>query len=210
MIGTIYLIVLFLCSLICLYHYKVLAKYLRYFTLMLFTTLLVESVAVFLIRNNAWLFNIYTCFEFIFYFLLFRFHIENEKFKNTTLYFIAIFLLVALTNILFFQGINLFNNYTHSLGSVLIVTCSVAFYRQSLNSANPQPLLHVPMFWISTGLLMYYTCSFFFYGLFHYIISVDMSVALKLYRIVQVLNIIMYLLFTFGIVSSTMHRKQSL
>lgn len=203
-----YLTVLLLSSLIGLYHYRHLPTYLRCLSIMLVTTLLVETVSYFLIKNNAWIFNIYTSLEFIFYFLLFKHHSANQKFKKVTALFMLIFIIVACANILFFQGFYLFNNYTHSLGAIFVVACAIAYYRQLLGGDKPEPLIRIPMFWISTGLLIFYASDFFFMALFHYIISVSIDLARQLYMITAGLNIVMYSLFIFGIISSVNNRKE--
>jgi hypothetical protein len=174
---------------------------------MLLITLSVETFAHFWMRENTWLFNIFIGFEFIFYFWLYSGQIESRLLKKTFLLFIPIFVIVALLNIFFYQGLYKFNTYTHSFGSILISVCAISYYKQLLNNDSPQPLTKVPMFWIGTGLLVFYACNIFFTGLFHYILSVSMSLATQLFTIVQILNIIMYSLFTVGIVCSAMRQK---
>lgn len=175
---------------------------------MVVTTLSIECLGYFLIKDNVWIFNIYVPLELIFYFLLFRYLIANEKIKLLLLVFLIVFVAFSAANILFFQGLHTFNNYTLSLGSVVIASCVLAYYKQLLNSSNPEQLIRVPMFWISTGLLLFYTCNFVFMGLFHYILGVSMVLASQLFMIIIILNILMYTLFTIGIISAAKQYKK--
>lgn len=202
-----YLITVFISTLIGLYNFKKLPPYLKYFSILLVCTLSVESIGYFLIKNNTWMFNIFTVMEFTFYLAIFRYILVSKAQKRAILIFIVTFIIASLVNLLYYQGLFKFNNYSYSYGCMLVCICVMMYFTQLLHNSKPQPLTKIPMFWISTGLLVYYACNFFYMGLLHYIIGASMDLAKQLFMIISVLNIIMYSLFSIGIICSTTPRK---
>jgi len=207
MLSKIYLIVILTSTLIGLYYYKALPQYLKYLSIALVCTLLVELIAFFVIKRNIWFFNIFLVFEFPFYIWLYRQILTSERQKKIIVYFLTIQFIAALLNLFFFQGLFKFNNYSYALGCILICICSLFYYTNLLQSPQPQALKKLPMFWISTGHLIYYSCNFFLTGLLNYIMSINLDLAKQLFAITMGLNIIMYTLFSVGIVCSTSRQK---
>ncbi len=207
MLVKLYLITILISSLISVYNFNKLEKHLKAFSIFLLITLAVECVGYFLLKTNVWLFNIFTALEFVFYLLLFRHTLTSISQKKIIIFFIASTILASLGNMLFFQGLFKFNNYSYSYGCMLICICVIMYLLQLLHHSNPQPLTHIPMFWISTGLLIFYACNFFYMGLLNYLISVSMEIAKELFMIISVLNIVMYSLFSVGIICSTTRRR---
>ena len=113
-------------------------------------------IAKVLHRQNAWLLNISTTLEFIFYAYIFSRTLRNPAYKKMTLGFIAFFPVLVILNMAFIQGFTEFHSYTNALGSVLmIIFCSLFFYELLLNPLEGE-LHKVPMFWVSTGILFFY------------------------------------------------------
>jgi hypothetical protein len=107
-------------------------------------------------QQNAWLLNISTTLEFIFYAYIFSQTLRNPAFKKMTLGFIAFFPILVALNMIFIQGFMEFHSYTNALGSVLMVIfCSLFFYELLLNPLEGE-LHKVPMFWVTTGILFFY------------------------------------------------------
>jgi len=207
MLSKIYLITLLISSLISIYNYNKLTTYLKAFSIFLVVTLVVECAGYFLIKPNIWLFNIFTALEFVFYLVLFRQILTSTSKKKAVNLLIASTIIASLGNMIFFQGLFKFNNYSYSYGCMLVCICVMMYFLQLLHHTNPQPLTRIPMFWVSTGLLIYYACNFFYMGLLNYIIGVSMEIAKELFIIISVLNIAMYSLFSVGIVCSTTRRR---
>jgi len=106
--------------------------------------------------NNAWLYNISTTLEFIFYAHIFSRTLRNPVYKRITLGFMVVFPMLMVLNMAFIQGFTEFHSYTNALGSVLMVIfCCLFFYELLLNPLEGE-LHKVPMFWVSTGILFFY------------------------------------------------------
>jgi hypothetical protein len=67
-----------------------------------------------------------------------------------------------------------------------------------------------PRFWISTGVLFFYTGVFFLTGLINTVSKMDIILASKLFQINHILNIIYYSLITYGFICQRRLAKSSL
>jgi hypothetical protein len=206
MLKQIYLITIFISTLTGLYNYKRSALYLKAFALLLVLTTIIEITGHFT-KNNLWMFNLFGIVEFSTIILIYRSLFISSKLKKLLLFFTILLGLGYLTSWVFFQGLNTFNNYNIAFSCVLVTITVLLYYHQLLKYNNPEPLVRVPMFWISTGILIFYACNIFFMGLLNYIMRVSMDLAIQLYNIIHILNIIMYSLYSIGFICSATSRK---
>ncbi len=174
-------------------------KLLLYFIPFLFLTIVVECVGTWYISKfirNYWIYNVFTTIEFVFYSYLFYLHLKKPVFKKIVVWFIPVFVLLVILNILFKQGFNkTFNTYTFLLGSFFIVIfCCCYFYESVLPENIDQQLSKQPFFWISSGLLIFYLGSGIINALFEYLRSNDLQAqGVKIYGIINhSLNVILY------------------
>jgi len=174
-------------------------KLLLYFIPFLFLTIAVECTGAWFVSRsirNYWIYNVFTTIEFVFYSYLFYLHLKKPVFKKIVVWFIPVFVLLVILNILFKQGFNkTFNTYTFLLGSFFIVIfCCCYFYESVLPENIDQQLSKQPFFWISSGLLIFYLGSVIINALFEYLRSNDLQAqGVKIYGIINhSLNVILY------------------
>jgi hypothetical protein len=174
-------------------------KLLLYFIPFLFLTIAVECTGAWFVSRsirNYWIYNVFTTIEFVFYSYLFYLHLKKTVFKKIVVWFIPVFVLLVILNILFKQGFNkTFNTYTFLLGSFFIVIfCCCYFYESVLPENIDQQLSKQPFFWISSGLLIFYLGSVIINALFEYLRSNDLQAqGVKIYGIINhSLNVILY------------------
>ena len=174
-------------------------KLLLYFIPFLFLTIAVECTGAWFVSKsirNYWIYNVFTTIEFVFYSYLFYLHLKKPVFKKIVVWFIPVFVLLVILNILFKQGFNkTFNTYTFLLGSFFIVIfCCCYFYESVLPENIDQQLSKQPFFWISSGLLIFYLGSVIINALFEYLRSNDLQAqGVKIYGIINhSLNVILY------------------
>lgn len=128
-------------------------------------SIVVEAIGLLMsdlkIRNH-WVFNFFTCFEFLFYSYIYLRVLEDGKWVRIIRYSMIGYPILFLVNIFFVEGFNRFHTITYRIGSVMIVTWCYIYLRQVMRSPSYQSVFRNPIFWISTGLLFFYT-GFFFY-----------------------------------------------
>jgi len=157
-------------------------------------------------RHTLLLYNLFSCFEFVFY-LFFFICIVKKKTKKILFFVLPLYLIVTLLNIFFFEGKNGFHGYTYMLGCTLIVVFSISYFYFLFRFPETGRLVKNPFFWIGTALLFYYTCSFSLYGLQNYIIK-TMTYYDKILEVTgDVLNVLLYTLFSVGFLCKINIRK---
>ena len=105
----------------------------------------------------------------MFYSILFRIHLNNKVLRYIIILLIPFYLILFILNVIFIQGLTTsFHSYTFLLGSFFMVVYSCFFLYESIlpESINVR-LSRQPFFWITIGLLIFYSFRFFFgfYGI---------------------------------------------
>ena len=174
-------------------------SYLKYFVPFLFATIAVEAVGIYLAslnKLNIWLYNFFTTIEFCFYFWVISRIVQRAIAKKILRWLIVVYAIVAFVNIVFFQKINVFHTVTYSLGCLLTVSACVYYFLEIFRMPMYVKLKNNPSFWICSGLLFYYSCTFPLFGLMNYWIGVSKLLLENFSNIVMILNIFLYSLFT--------------
>ena len=173
--------------------------YLKLFTPFLFLTLLAELLGFYLGsigKHNAYVYNFFSTFEFCFYLWVLSLIIQNRYVRKAIRIIIVLYILIAVANILFIQKVTKFHTVTYSLGCLLIVSFCIYYFFELFKFLQPVKLQNNPAFWICSGLLFFYCCGFPLYGLINSWASISTLVVYNFEKIVTILNIFLYSLFT--------------
>ncbi|HMH31937.1 MAG TPA: hypothetical protein VK543_02850 [Puia sp.] len=173
--------------------------YLKLFPPFLAMTILVELTASYFIvkyGENVSVYNIFNIVNFCFYYFVLREIITNKTAKKVIFYIMMIFLPLAVCNLLFVQKIGNFNSMTFSIGSLLIVGMCVYYFFELFQLPKAINLLREPAFWICSGLLFFFVCSFPFFGLINFISNASLLLLSRFVRVLIIVNVFLYSLFT--------------
>ena len=173
-------------------------KYLKTFPFFLLVTIIIEIVGKILAKAKVdvtQMYNVFTSFEFIFYFYILGSIIYNVKAKKILLVLIAVYPVLVLVNMIFFQK-NTFHTTTYSLGCLLIVAACIYYFLELFQSTHSVNLIREPAFWICSGLLFFYTCSFPMVGLWNHLPGLPRIILKNLNTVMQFLNVLLYSLFS--------------
>jgi hypothetical protein len=207
-----YMIVLslsFLISLSVFYGLKSSDYYLKSFPCFLLVTIVIELFGVYLSligKNNIWLYNFFSTAEFCFYGWLISYIIADTGKRKIIRVTMVLYALVAVANILFIQKINAFHSVTYTLGCLVIVACCIYYFFELFKYPKSVKLTRTPAFWICSGLLFYYCCSFSLFGLFNYWSGISKLLVKSFTQIVTILNVFLYSLFAIAFLC-TRNRK---
>jgi hypothetical protein len=174
-------------------------RYLKYFSYFLFVNLLIdiaENYTALYIINNIFLNNIGSLVVISFELYLLREIMTSRKAKKIFLYIFLIYPLVDIFDIFLVQRFGNFHTMTYSLGSLLIVVGCIYYFWELFQQKSSVDLIRQPAFWICSGLLFFYCCTFPLFGLTTFIDSLPMMVKRNLFTILIVINICLYLSFT--------------
>lgn len=183
-------------------------RYLRLFPPFLLATIIAEfsgSYLGYLDKNNSYIYNFFSVIEFYFYMHLISLIITNNKAKLVIRISGFIYALVAVINIVFFQGMNVFHTVTYSLGCLMIVAACIYFFLELFRLPESVKLSRNPGFWICSGLLFFYCCGFPLYAFINFWVGVKWM-RNSFEGIFDILNIFLYSLF---IIAFLCHRNRN-
>jgi hypothetical protein len=190
-------VIAFLASLT-IFFYPSNQRYLRVFAFFLFISCIFEIAANYLaiihVDNNLFA-SLTTTFDFTFYLYVLREIVYHPRAKRYLLVLLLSYPTVALLNILFVQR-NGFHTMTYALGSFLIITFCIYYFWELFQRLNSVQLSRQPAFWVCSGLLFYYTCTFPIYGGTNLVKVLPALIIRNLLVIFTLLNILLYLSFT--------------
>ena len=184
--------------------------YLKLFPLFLFIVLLVEGLSSYMAsknKNNVPEYNLLAIFEFCFYLWLFSFIIISTRGKKIARLIVPVYLIAAVSNLLFIQKINTINTITYSLGGLVIISFCIYYFLELFRLPQSVKLTSNPSFWICVGLLFFYCCSFPLIGLINYWMHISKFLIRNFSLIVNILHIFLYSLFTIAFLCRIRTRK---
>ncbi len=174
---------------------------LKWFPPFLGSIILVEFTGKYLgqkFGSNAILYNFLSPFEFAFYAVLYSRYFENKKYKKIAALMIPALVVFFLINSVFFQGVFEFQNYTFVVLSFLIIILVFLYLFESFERNENVNLFSEPMFWISSGLLLFHLGDFVDNLLMNYFLAHEKSEATRIFELVNN-NLIIVLYSCFAI-----------
>lgn len=189
----------FLVSLTLFFKLKPSDSYLRLFPPYLLVTLLAELLGIyltFLKIPNTLFYNFFTTFEFCFYLWIISLVISKVRMKRVVRITILLYALAAGINILLIQRIQTFHTITYALGCLIVVVFCIYYFLELFRLPKSVQLKNNPAFWICSGLLFFYCCSFPLYALVNLWSGISQLVLKNFSQIVTLLNVFLYSLFT--------------
>lgn len=212
----IYLLVLLIAVFLGIYHKITKPKEFSYLITLLIITFLVEFIShyqLFMTKKVAgWLFALFLPTQYCLLAMYFQKIIKSVKIKNWIIVSIPIVIGWSAYNSIFLQNLKMLNTYAILLACILYCVWSIFYFIQLLQTDNDENLSQSPHFWICTGTLFFYACSFFIISFIQLIYKGDRELAAKLWFLIRVFNIVLYGLYAYGLIcqikrqnSSTLH-----
>lgn len=151
--------------------------------------------------NNVILFNLYLPLQAILFAWFYRKEGTLRRMSNIINWFIVVFPALVILNGLTLQYFaTTFQSYTYLGSSVFMILLAVMYFYELFT--NPKLLdvniLRVPFFWVSTGILFYFSGAFLWAAYVNFLITADYTLAGSISRITTILASLMYTLFAIG------------
>lgn len=136
-------------------------------------------------------------FLFFYWFLLNHFNTKKDRIIART--GIVILILGFIIDWLFFYNSKaIFISLSYTLGNLILLILVLHYFKNLIHSKRILNFTKELEFWICLGLLIFYLSTFPFFGLYNYFLD-NYPVEFRIYYIVMlVLNIVMYLIFSIG------------
>ena len=184
--------------------------YLKWFPFFLVLSVVVETYGNYMSSlniDNTRLYNFFSSSEFVFYFFV-LYHIMRSRPVKKTIFIIAcVFVPLDLINIFFLQGLDNFHTVTYALGCVLIIAPSIYYFYELFRLPKLISLMREPSFWIVSGLLFFYSCSFPYFAFTGLLTNAAPFIINNFTTIISILNILLYSLFSIAFICRIRVRK---
>lgn len=156
--------------------------------------------------NNSLIFNIFDIIFYCYFFYILWKSLKPKNHKRVVKFGSFLFIIISFINP-FFQNFELYPQiYAITAGSITLIISIILYFRQLKVTENTPPIRNNLLFWITLGLLIFYTAYPFLMiiGLSH----IDIYTKFNLRQIHQVLLSLMYICFIIGFIR--MRRTKSL
>ena len=206
--NDIYSIILSIVAAFLVYRQKDNPVYLKAFLFFLLVTMGVEIAGGTLSEkkiNTILLYNIFTSFEFVFYLWVIRDVISNLIAKRVVVIVMYIYPILAFFEI--WVKPDAFHAVTDAIGCLLIVIACIYYFLELFQLSHSVNLLKEPAFWICSGLLFFYSCTFPIYGAANFIIQLPNVIVKNLAAVLDVMNILLYSSFAIAFLCRLKVRK---
>jgi len=196
------------------YFYKYKYSYLKYFLYLLWFTTFTEFIGPYAIEKefliffdekgikyNLWMYNLLEIITFMTFFYMYFKSIKNSSYRLWIKIFIISYVVISVFNWAFIQSFILeWSELPYIVGSLFLIITILFYFIELLKSEKILLFHRTLLFWISVGLLLFYT------GTIPFTIEMNGYALIpgthKLFLIMYILAIVMYLIFTFGFIWS--------
>jgi hypothetical protein len=185
-------------------------RYLKYFSIFLFVNLFLDIATAYTAYyhiDNTSLNNISSVLVISCELLLIREIVHGKNVKKVILGLVLTYPVVSLINILLAHAPGAFQSRNYSLGCLLIVPSCIYYFWELFQQKSSVNLIRQPAFWICSGLLFYYACTFPLFGLLNFVEALPRIIIQNLFQIYILLNVFQYLSFTIAFLCRLKLRK---
>ncbi len=147
-------------------------------------------------EHTVEMYNIFLSLENTFYIWLIREIIRSKIVKKYVLFVVILFPIGSLINTFFVQGLIEFSSLNVAIGSLIIIVLCIYYFYELFLMPQFVNLLHQPSFWICTGLLFFYACSFPVFGFTNFVGSLPKVIRHNLAFLLNILNLLLYSMFS--------------
>jgi len=166
---------------------------------------LAETIGKYLVTNKFFDYSKYWFAYFVIpleFFFWYWFFYQHFKKKNEKLIIKTGMLLLAISFIVewlfFYDSKAVFISLSYTLGNLILLLIILMYFKSLIHTERILTFDKELEFWICCGLLLFYLGTFPMFGLYNYFLN-NYPQELRIYYVVMlVLNSLMYLLFSFG------------
>ncbi|HMH20909.1 MAG TPA: hypothetical protein VK563_03995 [Puia sp.] len=204
-----FMLVAFLASIALFFQRQ--TRYLKLFPYFLLLNVVAEAIEDYLafhFKSNLFIINPFTVLTFCFYFFVLYQIINNPAVRRVIIWLLCLYPLAAFINIFFIQGMGVFHTVTYSIGCLLVAAICIFYFLELFQLPHSVNLMRQPAFWICSGLLFYFSCSFPIYGFNSYLEHHADKVTIRhLIILLTLLNVFLYSSFTIAFLCRLRTRK---
>ncbi len=171
------------------------------FSLYLYVTGGVEICAVILGKlgyTNLPLLHVYVIVQFGLLSLVYYLYFDKKILKQIISILIVVFTIFSICNSLFIQNILKFNTNARALESVFLIFYVLAYFNLIMQEMKIKFIEKEPLFWVSTGILLYYAGNLFLFIFSNYILPAE-QITINMWIFHAVINLTLNSFFSIAL-----------
>lgn len=148
------------------------------------------------IANNMPLLHLFIAISIVFFSIIYYRAFYSAALRKAVLFMGPAALLVIVANALLIQGIWLYPSLSNTVQGIMLISFSLLYFYQIFTR---QEYIHIEkqaLFWINSGVLIYFSVNIFLFMLFNLVIAQQRQ---ELYAIHSVTNIFSNILYAIGL-----------
>lgn len=147
------------------------------------------------INNSVYANLIFVYTETLLLLYFFSLIFQERKIKEIILISGLLFVAWGFINSFFIESILFFQTYSFAMGSLVLIGWCIYFFYGILYKDwyAEKNLLGVPMFWIVSMILFFYSCSFLYFSSMRMIFEMDRELMLQIRNLNRIISVSMYL-----------------
>ncbi len=137
-------------------------KVIFYYTIVSALVEMIAWITIYYHQTNHWLSNVYNIMEYAFLSYYFTKIFVISKVNTFIKYFSTLTLLViTLLTFIDYKNLNHYNSTAYIITCLVLMTYAMIYFYELLNSLNVPKISYYSHFWISVGVLLYFSGCFF-------------------------------------------------
>ncbi len=157
--------------------------------------------------SNITLYNVLGTVQIVFYLWFFSQIIMKLSIRNCLKWLVVLYPVFVVLNKLLIQTGLQYHTLTVALGGLMIVLAAIYYFLELFQSEKSVALAQEPAFWIASGLLFFYSCSFPLFTLVNKFYSPSNKIIFYLIHLSSILNILLYSSFIIAFLCRIKIRK---
>lgn len=174
----------------------------RYIMYLVIFSITIELLALILGRllhlPNLFLLHVFTVGQFYLLWSIFRQRLIPPFSRKIFSGLLIFFLLFAVASAIWLDGLFQFNTHARSVSAVLVILMCLTYYYQRLTRLDLEDLESDPLFWISTGSLVYFSGGLVMFIVSNYVAKNE-GMSLTMWAVHAILNTFNYLFLTIAL-----------
>ena len=155
-----------------------------------FITEVIANLLWYQFINNLAVYNSYALVNFNLLFLLYYYQF-GSKTKKFMVFVQILFNILAVLNTLFLQKTSIFNSNLTTSAALVLIACALAYFYKLLKEIKYQKLEKNPLFWINSGVILYYSGSLILFLLGNVLAYPSLEVALAAWGLNSFFNLLL-------------------
>lgn len=152
--------------------------------------------------NNLPYLHVFTIIEAGFYFLFYSTLFTDKRIKWLIAATFTTFAILAASLAFVFDNLWKFNTLSRTIEALIFTIFGLGFFYSLLKSELQMKLERDPLFWLNSGILLYFMGNFFLFMLYNVLLDIEIQVVNSYWTMHSVINITSNILFTIGFVCS--------